>query len=231
MRCDYQSERHCSKTRSSSSALTTCAITSQNDTAPKHELKADYESLGAITSQNDTAPKRIDLSFAVTLGAITSQNDTAPKLSVSRAHGIAVRLPVRTTLLQNGSHKVERRGRCDYQSERHCSKTENVPGALSSRCDYQSERHCSKTAHGLLVRSSLCDYQSERHCSKTIGAKSPLQRTVVSDWFKSLAFKKVQVNNSFSLVLVSLTIRLVLKKQNLRILIKNLLGKRIKVIF
>ena len=98
-----------------------------------------------------------------------------------------MRLPVRTTLLQNGS----------------------LVGASDE----------------------VCDYQSERHCSKTFGAKSPLQRTVVSAWFKSLAFKKVQVNNSFSLVLVSLTVRLVLKKQNLRILIKNLLGKRSKVIF
>lgn len=76
-----------------------------------------------------------------------------------------------------------------------------------------------------------CDYQSERHCSKTIGAKSPLQRTIVSGWPVSLTFKKVQVNDSFYLMFVDLAVMLVFKKQNLRVLMKNLLDKHLKVIF
>ena len=80
LRCDYQSERHCSKTRGAEGRL-----------AP-----------GAITSQNDTAPKRPKLCIDGCRCAITSQNDTAPKLSVSKGKGEQVRLPVRTTLLQNG---------------------------------------------------------------------------------------------------------------------------------
>ena len=57
VRCDYQSERHCSKTVLLQSLPTVCAITSQNDTAPKQLLFASPHCVSAITSQNDTAPK------------------------------------------------------------------------------------------------------------------------------------------------------------------------------
>ena len=77
--CDYQSERHCSKTLAGAKRMPVSAITSQNGTAPKHNVKFD---LGA-------------------LGAITSQNGTAPKPSVSQFSCGIVRLPVRTALLQN----------------------------------------------------------------------------------------------------------------------------------
>ena len=55
----------------------------------------------AITSQNDTAPKLIWLYLFHFECAITSQNDTAPKLTRFVQHLFQVRLPVRTTLLQN----------------------------------------------------------------------------------------------------------------------------------
>ena len=59
------------------------------------------------------------------------------------------------------------------------------------------------------------DYQSDRRCSKTIGAKSPLQRTFKSDWKGTLALDKVQVNRSFLLVFILISVLLVLNKQNL----------------
>ena len=60
----------------------------------------------AITSQNGTAPKRFSLRVDSRLSAITSQNGTAPK----HVTGILTQ-----TL------------KCDYQSERHCSKTHTQP--------------------------------------------------------------------------------------------------------
>ena len=55
----------------------------------------------AITSQNGTAPKLSPLHDKDVWGAITSQNGTAPKQQQGLAGQHAVRLPVRTALLQN----------------------------------------------------------------------------------------------------------------------------------
>ena len=77
--CDYQSERHCSKTLCLPRKGAQCAITSQNDTAPKPISSIGNLFPSAITSQNDTAPKPIIGNQFLFLGAITSQNDTAPK--------------------------------------------------------------------------------------------------------------------------------------------------------
>ena len=145
--------------------------------------------MGWITSQNDTAPKQDSVVNDICLSWITSQNDTAPK-QVGEVMGCPrVGLPVRTTLLQNPGRSEARTMRLDYQSERHCSKTEDFVKTLKRWLDYQSERHCSKTipssswmkpSVGLPVRTTLLqnqrailsvvfglDYQSERHCSKT----------------------------------------------------------------
>ena len=81
-KCDYQSERHCSKTNCLQKAAQNGAITSQNDTAPKHMTSLRKTQLSAITSQNDTAPKPRCFIVAYSIGAITSQNDTAPKRAV-----------------------------------------------------------------------------------------------------------------------------------------------------
>ena len=94
----------------------------------------------AITSQNDTAPKLSLSRIQKLLRAITSQNDTAPKLPVSWHPDFAVRLPVRTTLLQNGKASRRMTVGCDYQSERHCSKTteagsSQTPSAITSQND------------------------------------------------------------------------------------------------
>ena len=56
-----------------------------------------------------------------------------------------VRLPVRTALLQNAPLRSPGWIGCDYQSERHCSKTADYQRNQLALCDYQSERHCSKT--------------------------------------------------------------------------------------
>ena len=122
-KCDYQSERHCSKTHQS----------------------GRLTQLGAITSQNGTAPKPNHVRNTSSLCAITSQNGTAPKRDVTSALGDRVRLPVRTALLQNLNAAACTTTQCDYQSERHCSKTVAHARPTATRCDYQSERHCSKT--------------------------------------------------------------------------------------
>ena len=54
---DYQSVRHCSKTKSLATAIKGSLITSQFDTAPKLAVGGHATVLGLITSQFDTAPK------------------------------------------------------------------------------------------------------------------------------------------------------------------------------
>ena len=56
----------------------------------------------------------------------------------------------------------------DYQSERHCAKTDEWDACLVSKFDYQSERHCAKTGCCSRSRPGRFDYQSERHCAKTL---------------------------------------------------------------
>ena len=119
----------------------------------------------------------------------------------------------------------------DYQSDRHCAKTGTVAELCPYLFDYQSDRHCAKTTAGLWRYSYAFDYQSDRHCAKTIGSKSPLQRTFESDWKRSLALNKVQVNTPFILILVDALIKLVLQEQNSCFLEKHLLREEFKVIF
>ena len=121
--CDYQSERHCSKTSPPPSRGWRRAITSQNGTAPKRLSRAPAGPPRAITSQNGTAPKLTRIWRQHNHSAITSQNGTAPKHSRQRERAFGVRLPVRTALLQNVVPVIFRPDKCDYQSERHCSKT------------------------------------------------------------------------------------------------------------
>ena len=120
-------------------------ITSQNDTAPKLRPAWYAISTGWITSQNDTAPKLLRCLLAVDTSWITSQNDTAPKRCGEFHRAGSVGLPVRTTLLQNGNLSHSQVHELDYQSERHCSKTEKYCPGVWQVLDYQSERHCSKT--------------------------------------------------------------------------------------
>ena len=77
--CDYQSERHCSKTRDVQDSNLQGAITSQNGTAPKLASITLHQARRAITSQNGTAPKLHFFAGVFPHGAITSQNGTAPK--------------------------------------------------------------------------------------------------------------------------------------------------------
>ena len=60
----------------------------------------------------------------------------------------------------------------DYQSERHCSKTQPSETSAASQFDYQPERHCSKTTLKWYEAMRSFDYQSERHCSKTHSSPS-----------------------------------------------------------
>ena len=77
-----------------------------------------------ITSQIDTAPKRVLFSVFFRPCLITSQIDTAPKLL----------RPLQV---------LERE--FDYQSDRHCAKTNGLSQIAYSWFDYQSDRHCAKT--------------------------------------------------------------------------------------
>ena len=97
--------------------------------------------------------------------------------------------------------------------------------------DYQSDRHCAKTGFGTINVLVRFDYQSDRHCAKTIGANSPLQRTINADRYVSSALNKVQVNHSFSLMLIIVLIALVLQEQYTRFLEKHLVKEEHKVIF
>ena len=57
VRLDYQSDQHCAKTTCYVSPLHDGLITSQINTAPKHNLGVDAGQLRLITSQINTAPK------------------------------------------------------------------------------------------------------------------------------------------------------------------------------
>ena len=97
--------------------------------------------------------------------------------------------------------------------------------------DYQSDRHCSKTV--FLRDNAFClfDYQSDRHCSKTIGPKSPLQRTVKTDWQAVSTLNKMQVNKPFTFMLILIVVVPVLQQENSRFLKKHLLENGLKIIF
>ena len=56
-RFDYQSVRHCPKTRPSRRCSPLCLITNQFDTAPKQIKPLNGVRISLITSQFDTAPK------------------------------------------------------------------------------------------------------------------------------------------------------------------------------
>ena len=97
---DYQSERHCSKTRLILIKVYMRWITSQNDTAPKPDMLTAMRTTGWITSQNDTAPKRP--SRCRTSGRVgLPVRTTLLQNWAGRALVVVVGLPVRTTLLQN----------------------------------------------------------------------------------------------------------------------------------
>lgn len=67
------------------------------------------------------------------------------------------------------------------------------------------------------------DYQSERHRSKTIEAKSPLQGTALLASIYHSTFYKVQVNHSFTLVIINHIIRPSLEKKYWNIRKKDVL--------
>ena len=152
---DYQSERHCSKTRLVAWHHHTRWITSQNDTAPKLMMFYYSTKTSWITSQNDTAPKRVLDDSLRTHRWITSQNDTAPKLGPPPPQ----RAPCWITS-QN-----------DTAPKRYVNDPTAFIGWITSQNDTAPKR-----SWRLPVSPSQLDYQSERHCSKTIGTKSSLHR-------------------------------------------------------
>ena len=78
-RFNYQSDRHCSKTKRFGLLREQRLITSQIGTAPKLRVIYVPERQGLITSQIDTAPKRgLERNHGMRC-LITSQIDTAPK--------------------------------------------------------------------------------------------------------------------------------------------------------
>ena len=75
----YQSECHCAKTRLLLIDTLMSLVTSQNVTAPKHEVDQLEIMSRLVTSQNVTAPKLHLLFTHVNTCLVTSQNVTAPK--------------------------------------------------------------------------------------------------------------------------------------------------------
>ena len=102
---------------------------------------------------------------------------------------------------------------------------------VAGEFDYQSDRHCSKTDSTYLMQNEKFDYQSDRHCSKTIGPKSPLQRTVKTDWQAVSTLNKMQVNKPFTFMLILIVVVPVLQQENSRFLKKHLLENGLKIIF
>ena len=134
-----------SKTSTVSNVPSSGWITSQNDTAPKHVDDLAVLGRGWITSQNDTAPKPRGMHAMHTSGWITSQNDTAPKHMSRLGHAARVGLPVRTTLLQNKCGATVSVGNVGLPVR--TTLLQNICRDLGTlhALDYQSERHCSKT--------------------------------------------------------------------------------------
>ena len=126
-----------------------CAITSQNGTAPKHQQRdqvAQQVRLPVRTALLQNTLLYDERSFCVRLPVRTALlQNKKPEIRLV----YPVRLPVRTALLQNSQSDGVTRSLCDYQSERHCSKTPPLHSPPYEKCDYQSERHCSKTSFQL----------------------------------------------------------------------------------
>ena len=145
-------------------------ITSQIDTAPKQLHHVLGGELRLITSQIDTAPKlQVDRPQLVHR-LITSQIDTAPK---PRPHRHRVRGRLITSQIDTAP---KRRGRLPSSPPSLITsqidtapKRAGVQGVVDRAFDYQSDRHCSKTESRTCTPPSLFDYQSDRHCSKTHG--------------------------------------------------------------
>lgn len=100
-----------------------------------------------------------------------------------------------------------------------------------SRFDYQSVRHCSKTQSEFLSRLGRFDYQSVRHCSKTYGAKSLLRGDGKTDWSRLSILKKILINSVFSLMLIAVIVLLIFKQNNMSSRIKNVLIEQFELIF
>ena len=114
------------------------AITSQNGTAPKLCFGARHIMGGAITSQNGTAPKLIAICIMLIVVRLPVRTALLQNRYLAHLDSEEVRLPVRTALLQNLRCLTRRSLLCDYQSERHCSKTQAYPwseqrGAITSQ--------------------------------------------------------------------------------------------------
>ena len=82
---------------------------------------------------------------------ITSQFDTAPKPIICSSADEGVGLPVSSTLLQNKGHLLTRLSGLDYQSVRHCSKTDcrlrqHQECWITSQFDTAPKRHWSSCA-------------------------------------------------------------------------------------
>ena len=165
------------------------AITSQNGTAPKRRTCRRRPAVCAITSQNGTAPKPSLYRNPGRTGAITSQNGTAPKLLARRPLRVVVRLPVRTALLQNMTCIIVSSLRCDYQSERHCSKTLSLVTGSLRKCDYQSERHCSKTRVkdydteiGAITSQNGTAPKRPRQSTRETEVRLPVRTALLQNW-------------------------------------------------
>ncbi len=136
----------------------------------------------------------------------------------------------------------------DYQSERHRSKTRLTNILFHLWFDYQSERHRSKTwaavrcRHPRLITSQndtapkqgrvdaldvlgLITSQNDT-APKPIEAKSPLQGTALLASIYHSTFYKVQVNHSFTLVIINHIIRPSLEKKYWNIRKKDVLEER-----
>ena len=164
---DYQSERHCSKTKSGA-PCTWLELDYQSERhCSKTALIFDRLSSWLDYQSERHCSKTPQLHGVDRVSWITSQNDTAPKRRTCRTGTCPVGLPVRTTLLQNYRLQLRKRPPVGLPVRTTLLQNRFDIQRITIELDYQSERHCSKTLRFHSVNRVELDYQSERHCSKT----------------------------------------------------------------
>ena len=68
----------------------------------------------------------------------------------------------------------------DYQSDRHCAKTEMISTKKERLFDYQSDRHYAKTEDFGFGDMDMFDYQSDRHCAKTLHPQGDCNASLIT---------------------------------------------------
>ena len=154
-------------------------------------FRASSAHRSASTSEPRFVGEKVKLG-KLSIAALAEPRNTLPRILERRLDSIGknqrylkqiATLPVSSTLLQNLCRAWAFGDGFDYQSVRHCSKTNPITGIYDYQFDYQSVRHCSKTVMEGNARYAVFDYQSVRHCSKTASMRFPYASSLITSQF------------------------------------------------